>query len=231
MKKTIVISLGGSILIPEKIDYSFLDNFKKVLRKHYNSKKFVVVCGGGIIARKYICALKHENKSKMDLAIAGIRATRMNAMFLMQFFGKEANDYLPKDMKSVKSSLNRNNVVICGALRFQPDATSDSTAAKLANYFSTQFINMTNVKGLYDKDPNKNKDAKFISKISSQDFLKIANSIKYEAGMHFVLDQNAASIIKEHKINTFIIGKDLKNFDNLLSNKNFIGTKVYNENN
>ena len=224
--KTLVISLGGSILIPDTINYDFIEKFKQILRKHYTTNKFVIVCGGGSIARKYISALEKEGKTKKELSMAGIRATRMNALFLMQFFGKEANDSLPLNMEEVKSNLTRNNIVICGALRFTKDSTSDTTAAKLADYLSTEFINLTNVSGLYTSNPLTNKNAKFISKISWKDFEKRALKIKFHAGQHFVLDQGAAILIKKHKIPTYILGPDTKNIDNYLNNKKFIGTTI-----
>src|SRR3989338_6554729 len=148
-KKVMVISLGGSLIIPDKIDFRFLEKFKRALERYYGSYKFVIVCGGGSIARKYIDALKYDKKNEKELSLAGIRATRMNALFLTQFFGKEANEILPRDMDEVESILHKNNVVICGALRYEDKSTSDNAAAKLANHFRSEFINMTNVQGLY----------------------------------------------------------------------------------
>ena len=224
--KKIVISLGGSLIVPDKIDFKFLENLKKTLRKHYSTHKFIVVCGGGSIARKYIEALKKEKKSKYELSQAGIRVTRMNAIFMMQFFGKEANDALPKDMREVKNNILKNSVVICGALRFSENSTSDTTAAKLAHYLKTDFINITNVNGLFTKDPNKFKDAKFIPKVSWKEFEKMALKSKYSPGQHFVLDQSAAVIIKKYKISTYITGKNLKNLEKILKNKKFEGTII-----
>ena len=227
MKKTIVISLGGSLIVPEKQDPEFLDRFKHMLRKFYKTHKFVIVCGGGTIARRYIETLKVEHKSKYELSQAGIRATRMNAEFIMQLFGKkEANNKLPLDMDDVKDNLRKNHVVICGALRFTERATSDTTAAKLANYLKTQFVNITNVKGLFTSDPSKNKNAKFIPKISWEEFEKKALAIKHTPGQHFVLDQEASILINKHKIPTYIIGKDLKNLEKVLKSKRFIGTLI-----
>ncbi len=228
MKKTIVISLGGSLIIPEKIDFLFLNKFKKIIRKYYGTHKFIVICGGGSIARKYISALKKEGKSKKQLSLAGIRATRTNAQFMMQFFGKEANDSLPLNMKSIKSSLKKNNIVICGALRFTKDSTSDSTAASLAHFLKSPFINITNIKGLYSSDPKTNKNAKFIPKISWKDFETQALKIKYKAGQHFVLDQKASTLIKTHRIQTYIIGKNLSNLEKILKNRHFMGTIISN---
>ncbi len=226
-KRTIVISLGGSIIIPDKINFPFLHQFKKTLRELYPKYKFVIVCGGGSVARKYISALREEGiKSNYLLSQAGIRATRENTMFMIQFFGKEANDSLPLDMKHVKANLQKNSLVICGALRYADDSTSDETAAKLAKYLNSAFINMTNVPGLYTADPTKNKNAKLIPQISWIDFEKKALKLKYKAGQHFVLDQKAATLIKNYKIPTYILGPDLKQLKAVLNNKPFQGTLI-----
>lgn len=224
---TVVISLGGSLIVPDKIDFNFLIKFKKTIEKLYKTHKFAIVCGGGTIARKYISALREEGKSQKELSLAGIRATRMNAQFMMQFFGKNANETLPLNMEEVKERLEKNNVVFCGALRYADKSTSDTTAAKLAHFLKTDFINMTNVKGLYTKNPIVHKDAKFIPKQSWKEFEKRAKAIKYSSGQHFVLDQEASTIIKENKIKTYIIGKELKNLTNILKNKPFTGTLIY----
>jgi uridylate kinase len=226
MKKVVVISLGGSLIFPDKVNFEFLDKFKKSLRRHYRTHRFVVVCGGGTIARKYISALKKEGKPSRELAAVGIRTTRMNAMFMMQFFGKEANDKLPLNMKEVKDNLPKNNIVICGALRFEKKSTSDTTAAELAHYLKTDFINMTNIDGLYTENPLKNPKAKFIPFISWKDFEDTALKLKYKAGQNFVLDQNAAVMIRKHRTRTFIIGPKLSNLDKIWAGKKFVGTKI-----
>lgn len=227
-KKVIVLSLGGSLIVPEKINFSFLNKFKHELRKHYRTHKFVIVCGGGTIARKYIEILKKDNESKLALSKAGIMATRTNARLMMQFFGKEANDILPTNMKQVKDNLKKNNIVICGALRYTPNATSDTTAAKLANFLKTEFINITNIKGLYSANPFTNKSAKFIPYESWKDFEKRALKIPHKAGQHFVLDQSAAVLIRKHKTKTYIIGPNTNNLENILKGKKFIGTLISN---
>jgi uridylate kinase len=226
-KRPIVISLGGSMIIPDKPNYAFLKKFKSVLKKHYSKHKFVIVAGGGVIARKYITKLKKDHKPSKELSKAGIMATRMNAKFLMQLFGKKlANDQLPKNMKQIKSALAKNKVVICGALRYTSNSTSDTTAAKLANYLNSEFINLTNIAGLYSANPKTNKKAKFISEISWKEFEKIALSLPHKDGQHFVLDQNASTIIRKNKIPTYIIGPNHSNLNKLLEKKKFIGTII-----
>lgn len=226
--KVMVISLGGSLIVPEKVDFKFLKSFKKTLKKHYKDWKFVIVCGGGSIARKYISLLEHNNKnSEKELSMAGIRITRMNALILMEIFGKkEANDKLPLDMREVKNNLHKNSVVICGALRYAPKSTSDGTAARLAHYLGAEFINMTNVKGLFTANPFTNKNARFIPHESWKDFDKRANAMKYHSGQHFVLDQKAATMIRQNKTKTYIIDADTRNIDKILKGKPFVGTLI-----
>jgi len=54
MEKTIIMSLGGSVIVPDKIDINFLKNFKKTIEKFIKKDyRFVIHCGGGKIARIY----------------------------------------------------------------------------------------------------------------------------------------------------------------------------------
>lgn len=228
MKKVVVISLGGSLIVPNKIDAEFLNGFKKVLFKNRGKYKFVVVCGGGSTARTYIKGFEEQKIKKKQYfqGLLGISTTRLNARFMTYFFGKDAHQGIPHDMKQVRNLLRFNDFVFCGALRYARKETSDSTSAKLACYFKSPFINLTNVKGLHDKNPKKFRSAKFIPEISHRDFLKMAKKIEFKPGQHFVLDQNAAKIIKKHKITTYILGPDLGNLDKVLNKRHFVGTLI-----
>ncbi len=229
-KKIIVISLGGSLIVPNKIDIEFLQQFKKVLLKNQRKYKFIIICGGGKTARTYINGLENKKikpkKKQLFQSFLGISATRLNARFMTYFFEKDAHQGIPHNMKQIKNLLRLHNIVFCGALRYAKNQTSDTTSAIIAKYFKTEFINLTNVKGLYDKNPKKFRSAKFIPEINHKDFLKRAKQIEFKPGQHFVLDQKAAKIIKTHKIRTYILGQDMKNLNNLLNKKHFIGTVI-----
>jgi len=227
-KKVVVISLGGSLIVPKEIDVEFLENFKRILLKNTKKYKFIVVCGGGSVARTYIKGMEQEkNRKKVYFqCLLGISITRTNARFLTYFFGRDANQGMPHDMKEVGNLLKKHDIIFCGALHYGKNETSDGTAAKLAHYFCTDFINITNVSGLYDKNPKKFRNAKFIHEISHKDFYKMAKKIEFKPGQHFILDQNAAKIIKKHKITTYILGPESKNLRNLLNGKHFIGTII-----
>lgn len=229
MKKW-VISLGGSRIAPksEDVDASFIKRFKKLMQKH-PSEKFVVVTGGGSTARKYISALKKLDANPKKQSKAGIEITRYHASFLARIFGKKANspeaDEIPKTIKKVANLLEKNQVVFCGALRWESNKTSDGTSADLASYLKCPFINITNIDGLYTSNPKTNKSAKFIKSITWEKFYNITKKIKFKAGQHFVLDQNAAKTILKKKIPTYIVGR-LSEVDKILNRKSFKGTLI-----
>lgn len=219
-----VISVGGSKIVPKEVDFEFLARFKDLIDSH-PSHKFVVVTGGGSTARNYINALRKLGKGTKAQSIAGISVTRLHALFLARLFGEKANDELPMNMKKVKNLLNKNQIVFCGALRYEKKNTSDGTSAKLAAFLNTSFINLTNVKGLHTSNPLTNKNAKLIPKISWRAFKKRADQIRYKAGQHFVLDQAAARIILENKIPTYIVGS-VGEIDKIIRGRKFVGTEI-----
>jgi uridylate kinase len=225
----IIISLGGSLIVPDGINHKLLHEFKRVLLKNAKKYKFVIVCGGGKTARNYIKGLENEDISKKQYfqGLVGIASTRLNARFMTYFFGNEAYWGIPEDMKQIKYLLKHNDIVFCGALRYAENETSDGTSAKLARFFNTDFINLTNVNGLHDKNPKTHKNARFIPEISHQEFYKMAKQIEFKPGQHFVLDQNAAYTIMKYNITTYILGPDMNQLDNLLNKKHFVGSVIF----
>jgi len=225
-KKVIVLSLGGSTIIPDQVDHLFLKKFKRIILNNTNNYKFIIVCGGGSIARKYIYVLKQEKVNPLLQSFAGISATRMNARFMSYFFNKNPEIGIPHTLETLEKYLRKEDIVFCGALEYKPTQTSDSTAATIAMHFKTEFINLTNVQGLYDKNPSEYKNVKFIPKITWKEFYEIAIRTKFSPGQHFVLDQTAAKIIMKHRIPTYILGKKLKELENFLKRKKFRGTTI-----
>ena len=223
--RKIVISLGGSVIIPNKVDYKYLNNFKKIINKFCKKNKVVIITGGGSTARDYIISLGKVTNNDKLLSIVGIAATRLNSRLVGGIFG--IHDRVPENLQEVKKLLKKRNLVVCGALGYKENMTSDGNAAEVAELIKADyFVNITNIKGLYNSNPLTNKKAKFIPEINFNDFDKMLSKIKFRPGQHFVLDQSAAKIIKRSKIKTITIGRDLKNLSNLLNGKKFIGTII-----
>jgi uridylate kinase len=99
MKKPIIISLGGSLIFPNEIDVNFLKQFKKlILAQIEKGQRFILVTGGGIIARKYIDALNQiTTPTADDRDWLGIFNTHTNAHLVRVMFGKFAHGQIVSD--------------------------------------------------------------------------------------------------------------------------------------
>jgi len=226
MKGVVVLSLGGSLIIPERVDAVFLKKFKKFILQSTKTHKFIIVCGGGSLARKYIAALKSAGSSVHLQGLAGIAATRTNARFMSYFFNKDSEKGIPHHVKDIRGLLKKQDIVFCGALTYKTSSTTDAQAAEIAASFKAPFINLTNVAGLYNKNPLKHKDAEFISEITWKEFHKMATKEKFKPGQHFVIDGTASEIILKHKVKTYVLGRDLNQLGNVLKGKSFRGTLI-----
>ena len=98
-KETIVISLGGSLIVPNEIDSDFVLEFVSLIKDYVNKGfKFIIITGGGKICRKYNESLKKiTNPSKDNLDWMGIATTRLNSEFVRIAFGDLAYEKVVLD--------------------------------------------------------------------------------------------------------------------------------------
>ena len=224
MKKTIIISLGGSLIVPEDVDSKFLRNFKKIIEKYIKKGyKFVVFCGGGKTARNYQKAVSEIVKSdNVSLDWIGIKATEINALLIKTIFFNYFEDEIIKNpLKKIKF---RNKILI--AAGWKPGWSTDYDAVLLAKNLKIKtIVNMSNIDYVYNKDPRKYKDAKKIKNIEWKKYRKISGN-KWKAGLNLPFDPVASKEAEKSKVNVFIIGKNLKNFEDLLNGGDFKGTVI-----
>ena len=224
MAKTVVISLGGSLIHPNEVDIEFLKNFRKLIERFtLRGFRFVIYCGGGKLARKMQDAASRITKPEnIDLDWLGIHATRLNAELVKTIFGKDAEDFLivnPND----KIKFTKKIIVACGWL---PGWSTDFDAVLAAkNLGIKEIINMSNVDYVYDKDPRKFKGAKKLGRVKWKEFRKLIDT-KWHAGMNAPFDPIAAKEAEKIKTRVNFIGKDLKNLEKLLEGKKFEGTVI-----
>ncbi len=223
--RKIVISLGGSILIQDSINTEYIKHFKKVIDAFKD--KFVVVIGGGKTARTYMDTLKKEKIDSYHQSQIGVYTTYLNAAFVESFFTKDHQKriFIPRDYDEFDEKFKENKITFVGGII--PGSTTDGTAAEIAQKIKADlFINITNVEGLYDKDPKTNPNAKFIRKISHKDFYdKFISKIESKPGMHFIMDHKAAKICRESNIKIIILSK-LDDLEKCLYNQKFMGTII-----
>ncbi|HIH18182.1 MAG TPA: UMP kinase [Nanoarchaeota archaeon] len=227
---TRIFSLGGSAIVPGKVDYSLLKKLKSLILGLSRREQVVIVCGGGRTAREYISALEKEGASEYERCSVGIECTRLNALLVALFLGQLANSHIPTTTGEFLKAMKKHRIVVTGG--GLEDAhigtTSDGTTAFLtALLHEKEFINLTNVSGLYDKDPRKFRNAKLVPRISYGDFWKLMGKVKEKPGQHFILDSYATKIITKNKIRVAILdGKEIKNISSYLDGRKFVGSVI-----
>jgi uridylate kinase len=226
----IVMSIGGSLIIPGGgIDTKFLSNLNKFIRTQLaknKNRQFFLVVGGGQIARQYRDAGENVIKHKLtrdDLDWLGVHATRLNAQLLRTIFRDIAHPYIIKHYEIIRK-VTEPVVVAAG---WKPGWSTDFDAVLLCeDYRVNEVINLSNIKKVYDKDPNKYKNAKPIDKITWKDFKKLVGS-KWVPGMHAPFDPVAAQKAEELGIKVAVLsGHSFKNLENYFNNKKFEGTVI-----
>jgi len=217
-----VISLGGSLVYPKTLDKPFIDAFVELISDYAaKGNKFAVYCGGGYLARKYQKIFSFlKNKNFLDWV--GIFATRKNAKTLKKSI--KANIHKKIVTNPTEKIEFKEDVLL--AAGWKPGWSTDYDSVLLAkNLAAGQIINMTNVDYVYDKDPKKYGDAKPIHQISWPDFKKLVGS-EWKPGLNMPFDPIAAKEAEKLGLKVIIIGKDLKNLENLLNKKSFSGTII-----
>jgi len=222
--KTVILSLGGSIINPGEINVKLLKEFQDLVYEYVKKDfRFVVVAGGGQLCRDYNAAAEKITKVKdVDLDWMGIRATKMNAELLRTIFSDDAYKGV---IDNPTEKINTDKKIIIGS-GWQPNCSTDWDAVALAENFKAEMmVNMSNVEYIYDKDPNKHKDAKPFKEMSWKELRKIVGD-KWKPGLNMAFDPVAAKYAEKIGLKVVVMGADLKNFRNLLDERDFSGTVI-----
>lgn len=223
---TIVVSVGGSLIVPDNIDEKFLKNLKKTILNYIKKGfKFVIIAGGGKTARNYQKAASSvTNLTKEDIDWIGIHSTRLNAHLLRSIFYKEAHPVIIKDHSNVKNFKEKITI----AAGWKPGCSTDYDAVLIAEKLKAKkLVNLSNINYVFNKDPNKYKDAKPIKEIKWEEFRKMIPK-KWDPGLSSPFDPIASK--KAHKLEMEVAimnGGDMDNFGKYLDNKDFAGTRIF----
>ncbi|MDO8740049.1 MAG: UMP kinase [Candidatus Woesearchaeota archaeon] len=223
--KTTVVSLGGSLIVPDSIDVGFLKNFRAlVLGFIKKNNKIIIVCGGGNVNKKYNTAAKQiTDIDDDDLDWLGIACTKLNAELVRCIFSDHAYEKVVNN-PTEKIKTNKRIIVASG---WEPGHSSDYDSVLLAkNFGSKTIINLTNIDYVYDKDPTKFPDAKPIKEMTWKDYRKIVGD-KWTPRLNAPFDPIASKEAERLGIKVMIAnGKNLDNLKNILDEKEFIGTLI-----
>tara|TARA_B110001454_G_scaffold146348_1_gene135856 strand:+ start:218 stop:895 length:678 start_codon:yes stop_codon:yes gene_type:complete len=222
MKKRIVIKLSGSIFGMDNVkvlkDYAtFLVKISKICQP-------IIIAGGGTIARHYISHARSFGADESTLDELGIEISRLNAKLLIYALGNKAYLHPPTTLQEVRHAVDDGLIVVAGGLH--PGQSTNGTAALIAEKIKAeQFLNATDVDGVYDMDPNKFKRAKKFKRIELKNLKNILVHEDSVAGGYDLMDIVALKIIERSKIKTRILKASPKIIEKAIKGGN-VGTEI-----
>lgn len=222
MKKRIVIKLSGKVF--EMNNTKLLKDYATFLVKISKTCQPVIVAGGGNIARHYISDARLSGADESTLDELGIEVSRLNAKLLIYALKHHAYPHPPTTLQEVRHAVDSGLIVIAGGLH--PGQSTNGTAALIAEKVNaSEFLNATDVDGIYDSDPNKNKKAK---KFKIIELKKLRSMLVHEdsiAGGYDLMDIVALKVIERSKIKTRVLKADIKNLEKAIKGSP-VGTEI-----
>jgi uridylate kinase len=226
----VAIVLGGSILAPTELDPAFLQEVADRMLAWSKDRQLLVVVGGGSPARKHIQAARACGVAEDLLDRIGIQATRLNAQTLaciLRRAGADVNLEIPQSTAQALRFAEQHAIVVMGGTT--PGHSTDYVAVELAvEGRCSRFVDATNVDGVYTRDPNKHRDAKFLPRMSFEELLGVIGEREWTAaGAPGVIDGPATVLLARNAVSTCVVrGNDLENLTKAVVGKEFHGTSI-----
>ncbi len=222
MKKRIVIKLSGRVFGMDNA--KALKNYAAFLVKISKACQPIVIAGGGTIARHYISHARSSGADESTLDELGIEISRLNAKLLIYALKNKAYSHPPTTLQEVRHAADAGLIVVAGGLH--PGQSTNGTAALIAEKVQAeQFLNATDVDGVYDMDPNKFKKAKKFKQIEMKNLKNMLVHEDSVAGGYDLMDIVALKIIERSKIKTRILKADTKIIEKAIKGGN-VGTEI-----
>lgn len=224
LKRTVVIGLGGSVIFPNEINGQLLNQWALFVKKYVKQYRFVIVMGGGKLARRYQAAAKMVRPiTAKEEDWLGIEATRANAKLIQVALGTLADKKIIDSHKAIKK-LSKPVTIACGWI---PGWSTDYIAGVLADVYHAGVTIMAGKPAfIFDKNPDVYKSAKKFEYLTWKEYEKLIPK-KWVPGGHNPIDPVCARFSRTHKISSIVVdGMDIKNLENLFSGKEFKGTLV-----
>lgn len=223
-----VLKIGGSLLFDENqnLDIPRFRAFAQVIRqiKHMEHEVLLVV-GGGVLAKLLVEKGKELDADHDALDQLGIAATWVCAQLLIASLYDIAYFKPIMSENELLSLQTETKLLIFGGL--QPGQSTNAVAARIAELTkSSILVNVTDVDGVYDKDPKRIPEAKLLPKITINRLRELVTSLASEPGTYPLFDQRALQIVERAQIEVwFINGSQPENILKAIE-KGKIGTRV-----
>jgi uridylate kinase len=223
-RERVVIKLSGSIF-SQDLHNSSIKEYAEMFSHISKKVQPIVIAGGGKIARLYINLARSLGSDEATLDIMGIEVSRLNARLLITALDGLAYLQVPTDLENVAIAVQSGKIVIVGGLH--PGQSTNATSALIAEKIkASKFLNATDVDGIYDTDPNTNRNAKLFKEVTIEQCLKILQRGSSMAGTYDLMDIVALKVIERSNIATRVLRSDASNIKNAINDKHWIGTEI-----
>ena len=221
----VVVSVGGSVLIPGNDDAKYIGALANMLKEVSDTVQVAVVVGGGKMSRYYSETAKELGGTLYQLDELGIGITRVNAKLLTVALGDISNSEIPLKAEGCARMSTPGKVVVMGGT--EPGHTTDAVAAMIAKELKAdRIVNASNVDAVYSDDPRKNPDAKRFSKMTIAELKEVVYD-DHDAGKSCVFDPLGVRIAMEENIDLFMVnGRDIEELRNAILGNEIKGTFV-----
>lgn len=219
------VKIGG-FAFGEELNTSLLKAYSDEIRRlSEEGHQLIIVAGGGKIARRYIDASRALGASEALCDELGIKVSRVNALLLISGLWDIAYRRVPRTLEEAIVAVKSGQPVIMGGL--QPGQSTNAVAALAAELLNADLlINLTDVEGVYTKDPETYRDAKLLEEVTVEQLEDILLNQDLKAGGYRLMDPLALKIIRRGRIKTVIAsGLNPENLRKIILNEK-IGTKI-----
>jgi len=200
----IVLRIGGSV-VASPPNPQLINRYVEIIRRLSDERhEIVIVVGGGKPAREFIQIAKDLGLDEPEQDEVAISISRIFAQLISMRLGGHGWKDVPTSLMDAKEILQKRGIVVMGGLK--PGMTTDAVAALVASEINADLIvKATDQDGIYTKDPERYPSAEKIDEMSFEDLHRLLERDKHVAGIHQIIDPEAARILREKRIRTLVV--------------------------
>jgi uridylate kinase len=200
----IVVRVGGSVVAsppnPGLIS-RYVDLLKDLKEQGH---EVVAIVGGGDLARDFIRVASELGLDEAKRDWAAIYVSRLFAQLFVMRLGEVGCGTVPVFLDEAITCLKRGKIVVMGGL--EPGMTTDAVAAMISERINADLlVKVSNVEGIFTKDPKKHPNAKKIDELKFKDLTRLFEESRHKAGIHQILDPEALKILRKGEMKIVVV--------------------------
>ena len=224
----LVIKIGGSLLFTadQQFELTRFKEYAQLIQQVKNQgHEIILVVGGGSLAKSLVEKGQHLGGNRDALDYLGIAATWVCAQLMITALGELAYPVPVMTEEQLLALQQDGRLLVLGGLK--PGQSTNAVAARVAELTQSEILlNVTDVEGVYDRDPKQSDKAKLLTQLTVTELQKIITSLASEPGTYPLFDKRALEIIQRSGVEVwFVSGLNTNNILHAIKTKK-PGTRV-----